>query len=154
MALRDIVKGERNYRLRKVSRPISAIDLKTVKLLEDMRETMYKYDGVGIAAPQVGVLKRIVVIDVGHGVLELINPCIIKAEGVQTEEEGCLSVPNRRGIVQRPLKAVVTAYDRNGNMVEYKGEGALARVFSHEIDHLDGILFVDKMLREVKEAEQ
>jgi peptide deformylase len=151
MAIRTILVGEKNDKLRKLSRPVAAVDNKILKLLDDMRETMYKNEGVGIAAPQVGVLKRIVVIDVGQGVMELINPRIIKTQGKQTEEEGCLSVPSKRGVVERPLKAVVTAYDRNGNLLEYTGEGMLARAFSHEIDHLDGVLFTDKMIREVKE---
>lgn len=151
MAVRSIITGEKNEKLRKRSRTVMSIDSKVLKLLDDMRETMYKNDGVGIAAPQVGVLKRVVVIDVGQGLIELINPRIIRTEGCQTEEEGCLSVPEKRGIVERPLKCTVTAYDRNGNMTEYSGDGMLARAFSHEIDHLDGVLFTDKMIREVKE---
>lgn len=151
MAVRSIITGENNEKLMKRSRIVMTIDSKILKLLDDMRETMYKNDGVGIAAPQVGILKRIVVIDIGQGVMELINPRIIRTQGVQTEEEGCLSVPNKRGIVERPFKCVVTAYDRDGNLMEYSGEGLLARAFSHEIDHLDGILFTDKMIREVKE---
>ena len=151
MAFRKVVVGEANEKLRKQSKLVSAIDNKIIRLLDDMRDTMYKNDGIGIAAPQIGVLKRVIVIDIGKGVIELINPEIIHIEGAQTEEEGCLSVPYRRGIVERPLKARVTAYDRNGNLMEYIGEGVLARVFSHEIDHLDGILFTDKMIREVLE---
>ena len=118
-----------------------------------MRETMYKNEGVLVSPLRRWVLlKRIVVIDVGEGPMELINPRMITyTQGKQTEEEGCLSVPNKRGVVERPLLARVRAYDRNGNLMEYTGEGDLARVFSHEIDHLDGILFTDKMIQEVKE---
>mgnify|MGYP000361040859 CR=1 FL=1 len=149
MAVKDIVTGEKNARLRRKSRPVTAIDKKLIRLLDDMRETMREHDGIGIAAPQVGVLRRVVVVDAGEDVLELINPVLLLEEGRQTEEEGCLSLPDRRGIVARPQKAVVSAYDRRGNLIEYTGEGMLARVFSHEIDHLDGVLFVDKMIREV-----
>ena len=105
MAFKKIIVGEKNERLRKKSRSVTAIDSKILHLLDDMRETMQKSDGIGIAAPQVGVLKRIVVIDVGQGALELINPRIIRTQGVQTEEEGCLSVPGRRGIVERAAQS-------------------------------------------------
>ena len=104
MALRNVLKGTNNTRLRKISRPVTVIDHRLLRLLADMRDTMRKNEGIGIAAPQVGVLKRVVVIDAEDDVIELINPYIVREDGRQTEAEGCLSVPNRRGIVPRPLK--------------------------------------------------
>ena len=112
-----------------------------------MKETMYKADGVGLAAVQVGVLRRAVVIDCGDGFLELINPEIIKTSGRQKETEGCLSLPGKSGITLRPSKVKVKAQDRHGEWHEYSGEDLKARCFCHEIDHLDGILFTDKLAR-------
>lgn len=144
MALRQIVQiGEPV--LRKKCKHVEKVDDKIIQLLDDMAETMYKADGVGLAAPQVGILKRIAVIDVGDGIIELINPEIIETSGTQTDDEGCLSVVNECGPVTRPYYVKVRAMNRNGEMFEIEGEELLARAFCHEIDHLDGILFVDKI---------
>lgn len=147
MAIRNIVKAPNDV-LRKVCRSVDHIDDKLLTLLDDMAQTMYENDGVGLAAPQVGILKRVAVIDIGDeevGLLELINPRIVSSEGEQIETEGCLSVKDIRGEVKRPAKVTVEAYDREGNLIEYSAEGLLAVAFCHEIDHLDGILFTDKM---------
>ncbi|HOV70302.1 MAG TPA: peptide deformylase [Clostridia bacterium] len=130
--------------LRKKAKPVEKIDDRIKMLLDDMSETMYASDGIGLAANQIGILKRIVVADIGDGLIELINPEIVSASGEAYESEGCLSVPNRRGIVKRPREMTVRAYNRDGEYLEYEAEGLLARVFSHEIDHLNGILFIDK----------
>lgn len=145
MAIRNILEGD-NPRLRKVSRPVKKITPHITELLDDMAETLYDARGVGLAAPQVGALRRIVVIDVGEGLMELINPEIISAEGEDRSEEACLSFPNASGYVVRPEKVVVRALDRTGTEKEYVGEGLLARAFAHEIDHLDGVLFVDRVV--------
>ena len=129
--------------LRCPSRPVTEITPRILTLLDDMAETMYAADGCGLAAPQVGVLRRVVVLDVGDGLVELINPKIIADEGEQCESEGCLSVPGEWGITRRPAKVTVRAQDRHGNWFEMTGEGLLARCFCHEIDHLDGKLFID-----------
>ena len=140
--------------LRRKSRPVDKINQRILTLLDDMVETMRKADGVGLAAPQVGVLRRVVVIEVEEGnVLELINPEIISRDGTQTGPEGCLSVPGRQGIVERPEHVVLRALDRNGNVREYEGEGLLARAMCHETDHLDGILYTDKAERMLDEEE-
>ena len=137
--------------LRKTSKPMQKFDLRLWLLLRDMTETMRKAEGVGLAAPQVGILRRVVVIDVGddHGLIEQINPEIIAAEGEQAGSEGCLSVPGRRGYVVRPSKVTVRAQDRKGKPFEITGEDLLARALCHEIDHLDGIIYVDKMDHEI-----
>ncbi len=135
--------------LRKKSHPVTKIDRRTVGLLKDMAETMYAADGCGLAAPQVGILRRMVVIDVGDGLIELINPEIIESEGEEIGVEGCLSVPGRRGTVKRPTKVVVRALDRKGREIELTAEGFLARAVCHELDHLDGIVYVDKMIEDV-----
>ena len=153
MALRDIVK-EPDERLKKVCRPVKEITPHILTLLDDMAETMNFAEGVGLAAPQVGVLRRIVVIDVGEGLIELINPEIIAFSGEQPGPEACLSCGERRGIVTRPSKVTVRALDRYGKMQEYPGEGLLARAFCHELDHLDGVLFLDRMSREMAEDEE
>ena len=140
MAIRQILK-EGDETLNKVSRKVEKIDERIIELLDDMKETMYKADGVGLAAPQVGILKRVVVIDIGDGVLELINPEIICSTGEQNEVEGCLSLPGVSGVTQRPMNVQVVALDREGYQVEVTGTGLLARALCHEIDHLDGILF-------------
>ncbi len=140
MAIRQILK-EGDETLNKVSRKVEKIDERIIQLLDDMKETMYKADGVGLAAPQVGILKRVVVIDIGDGVLELINPEIICSTGEQYEVEGCLSLPGVSGITERPMNVQVVALDREGYQVEVTGTGLLARALCHEIDHLDGILF-------------
>ena len=148
MGIRNIVKVGDDV-LRKKSRPVERFDIKLHRLLDDMAETMYKAEGVGLAAVQVGILRRIVVIDCGDGLLELVNPEIIKTEGEQEDVEGCLSVPGRNGITRRPMKVTVKAQDRDGNWCVYQGEGLKARCFCHELDHLDGVLFTDNMLQEV-----
>ena len=153
MALRNIVK-EGDPVLSKKCRVVEKIDDKILTLLDDMAETMYANDGVGLAAPQIGILKRIAVIDIGDGLMELINPVIIEEEGEQREVEGCLSVPGVSGYTVRPMTVTVKATDRFGEEVIYKGSELLARAFCHEIDHLDGIVFVDKVTQYVEvEAE-
>ena len=148
MATRTILLND-NPRLRKHSREVTAINKRILDLLDDMAQTMYEARGVGLAAPQVGVLRRVVVIDVGEGLIELINPVIVHTEGQQREGEGCLSLPDDTGYVIRPQKVVVKALDRSGEEREYTGEGLLARAFAHEIDHLDGVLFTDKMVERI-----
>ncbi|MCQ2770365.1 MAG: peptide deformylase [Clostridia bacterium] len=131
--------------LRKTSRPVENITERTKILIDDMVETMRKAEGVGLAAPQVGILRRIVVVETTPGeVYELINPEIIASSGEQTGPEGCLSLPGKRGVVTRPSYVKVRALDRNGVQHEYEGTELLARCFCHELDHLDGILYVDK----------
>ena len=142
MAYRMIV-TEGNDILRKRSREVERFDSRLHILLDDMAQTMYKHDGVGLAAVQVGVLKRVVVIDCGDGLIELINPQIIKAEETQVGPEGCLSFPGQYETVPRPRIVTVKAQDRNGNWFEKTGEDLLARAFCHEIDHLDGKVFKD-----------
>ena len=142
MALRNIVKLGDDV-LRKKCRAVNMIDSKTHQLLDDMAQTMHAANGVGLAAPQVGLLKRIVVIDVGDGVIELINPEIIATSGEQTDDEGCLSVPDKFLPVSRPNVVKVRALDRYGKSFTMEGEGLLARAFCHEIDHLDGKMFLD-----------
>ena len=130
--------------LRLKSRPVSDINKRILTLLHDMTETMRHADGVGLAAPQVGVLRRVVVIECEPGnVLELINPVIVERSGEQYEIEGCLSVPGRQGYTHRPMHVKVEALNRAGEKVTLEGEGLLARAFCHEIDHLDGILYID-----------
>ena len=142
MALRQIrIMGDE--KLEKVCRPVTEMTPRTKELIRDMLDTMYDANGVGLAAPQVGVLKRIVVIDVGEGPIVLINPQIIESSGEQTGEEGCLSVPGKFGIVTRPDRVKVRAFDENMNEFEMEGEGLLARAFCHELDHLDGKLYVE-----------
>ncbi len=130
--------------LRKVCRPVDEITPRTLTLLDDMVETMRAANGCGLAAPQVGILRRIVVVEVEAGqVYELINPKIIASSGEQEEEEGCLSIPNQWGVTHRPMHVTVKALNRRGETVEYTGHGLLARAFCHELDHLDGKLFID-----------
>lgn len=150
MALRNIIQ-EPSEQLRKISRPVKEITPRIEILLDDLAETMKAADGVGLAAPQVGVLRRAVVIDIGdeHGLIELINPVITFREGEQKGEEGCLSCGNRRGVVTRPMKVTVVAKNRKGMEVTYDAEGLLARAMCHEIDHLDGHLFIDVMEEEL-----
>ncbi|MCX7695564.1 MAG: peptide deformylase [Caloramator sp.] len=147
MALRQIRKVGDDV-LRKVSKPVVKFDDRLKILVEDMIDTMYEADGVGLAAPQVGILKRVIVIDVGNGPKAYINPEIIYEEGEQIDDEGCLSVPNRRGQVRRPYKVKVKAQDINGNEFIEEGEELLARAFCHEIDHLNGVLFIDKIIEQ------
>ena len=134
--------------LRATSRPVDKITPRIITLLDDMIETMRAADGVGLAAPQVGVLRRIVVIETpDEGLFELINPKIIAYSGEQETEEGCLSVPGRWGITKRPMHVTVRAMNRRGEIVDYTGSGLLAKAFCHEIDHLDGKLYIDCALR-------
>lgn len=134
--------------LRKVCRPVDAITPRILTLLDDMVETMRAADGVGLAAPQVGVLRRVVVIETpDEGLFELINPKIIAYAGEQETEEGCLSVPGRWGVTRRPMHVTVRALNRKGETVDYTGSGLLAKAFCHEIDHLDGKLYVDCAIR-------
>ena len=137
--------------LTKVCKEVTAMTPRTRVLIEDMIDTMYEAMGVGLAAPQVGILKRIVVIDVGEGPMVLINPVILETSGEQTGSEGCLSVPGKAGEVTRPNYVKVQALDENMEEVIYEGEGLLARAFCHEIDHLDGHLYVEKVEGELHE---
>ena len=149
MAIRNIVKlGEDDAVLHKHARRVEAFDARLGELLDDMAETMYADEGAGLAAPQVGVLKRAVVIDVGEGLIELVNPEIASQEGEMTVVEGCLSVPGRSGRVVRPEKVTVKAQNRNGEPVEVTGEGILAVCLCHELDHLDGVMYVDRMIED------
>jgi len=133
--------------LRKKSKKVEVFDKRLHTLIEDMLETMMEAKGVGLAAPQIGILKRVVVIDVGDGPIELVNPEIIESEGEITKPEACLSIPGVVGEVPRPRKVKVKAQDKWGKPFEIGGEDLLARAFCHEIDHLDGILFVDKVTK-------
>lgn len=145
MALREIVKIGDDI-LRKKCRPVTVFDEKLHTLLDDMAETMEQAQGAGLAAPQVGMLRRVCVVNVRdkHGVIELVNPEVISVEGVQTGNEGCLSLPGEWHEVDRPAKVTVKAQDRNGEEFTITGEGLLARALCHETDHLDGVLFIDK----------
>lgn len=147
MAIRKIVTSEDPI-LRKTSRPVERFNDKLWQLLDDMKETMYKSQGVGLAAVQVGFLRRVVVVDVGDGYLELINPEILEVSGEEISEEGCLSVPGESGLVSRPEYVKVKAQNRNGAWRILEGTGLKARCFCHEIDHLDGTLYTDKVIVE------
>ncbi len=155
MATRKIVTvGDET--LRKTCRPQEKFDLRQAILLKDMADTMYKAEGVGLAGPQVGILRRVAVVDVTEdhsGLLELVNPEITEREGEQTGREGCLSVPGRQGVVTRPMKVRVRFQDRKGNWMEMETEGFEARAVCHELDHLDGRLYIDVMDRELTEEE-
>ena len=153
MAIRQIVL-EGDDVLRKKCRPVTDFNQRLWTMLDDMAETLHKADGVGLAAPQVGILRRVVVVDIGEGLIELVNPVITDAQGEQSGPEGCLSVPGRQGLVIRPEKVTVKAQNARGEDVEYHAEGFLARAFCHELDHLDGILYVDKMEREIFPEEE
>lgn len=139
--------------LEKQCKEVTSMTARTQILIEDMLDTMYEAMGVGLAAPQVGILKRIVVIDVGEGPIVLINPEILETSGEQTGDEGCLSVPGKAGCVTRPNYVKVRALDENMDEVIYEGEGLLARAFCHEIDHLDGHLYVEKVEGELHNVE-
>lgn len=152
MAIRTILNiTDDNELLRKKSREITEIDDRIKTLLDDMAETMRDAGGVGLAAPQVGILRRAVVIDIGEGLIELINPVIVYKKGEQIDAEGCLSVPGRSGTVARPEKVKVRALNRDGEEILIDGEGLLARALCHEIDHLDGTVYIDKMIAEIFE---
>ena len=151
MAIRKIVEMGTDDILRKRARRVDKFDRRLGQLLDDMADTMLEADGVGLAAPQVGILKRCCVIDVGEGLIELVNPEIVSREGEVTVIEGCLSVPDRAGKVVRPEKVKVRAQNRHGEPIEVEGEGILAVCLCHELDHLDGILYVDKMIEDATE---
>ncbi|MBQ5590623.1 MAG: peptide deformylase [Clostridia bacterium] len=144
--VREIIKEGEDV-LRKKCHKVEKFDEKLHILLDDMYETMQSANGVGLAGPQIGILRRVVVIDVGDGRIELINPEIVKTSGEQTGDEGCLSCPGKFGEVTRPMKVTVKAQDRFGNEFKIKGTELLARAFCHELDHLDGVLFVDKVTK-------
>ena len=153
MAIRNMV-YEGDPMLRKTSREVTVFDEKLGTLLDDMAETMAQHMGVGLAGVQVGILRRVVVIDIGEGRIELINPTIIRSSGSQEGSEGCLSFPGQYGIVERPDSVTVHAQDRHGNWFDITGTGLLARAFCHEIDHLDGIVFKDHSSRMLDPDEQ
>ena len=143
MALRNIIQvGDPT--LRKKSFEVTSFDSKLAQLLDDMKETLIKANGAGLAAPQVGVLRRVFIVSAEDKYYECVNPKIISQSGKQKGEEGCLSVRGKYGTVERPLKVVVKAFDRNGKEITIKAQGFLARAFCHENDHLDGILYIDK----------
>lgn len=144
MAIRNI-REDGDPVLRKISKVVTNFGERTQVLIDDMIETMNDANGVGLAAPQVGILKRVVVIDIGEGPIILVNPEIIEARGEVNEKEGCLSIPGKEGSVVRPQYVKVKAQDRNGVEIEMEGEDLLARAFCHEIDHLNGILYIDKV---------
>lgn len=146
MAIRRII-DDKEPLLRKKSRVVEKFDDRLFTLLDDMKATLDKADGAGLAAVQVGVLKRVVIVDCDekYGLLELINPEITETRGTQKEIEGCLSLPGRQGVTLRPEYVKVRAQDRNGEWREYEGSGLLARCFCHEIDHLDGVIYTDKL---------
>lgn len=155
MAIRQVI-TEKDPTLRKKSRKVDEITPRILTLLDDMAETMYESDGVGLAAPQVGVLRRVIVIDIrdDHGLIELINPEIVEEFGQTFDEEGCLSVPGVTAKVERPLEVTVRGLNREGEEVEYKAFDYLAKAFCHEIDHLDGILFIDRPHEVVEDEEE
>ena len=152
MGLRRIL-TDREPALHKVCRPVEKFDKRLHKLLDDMRETLIDSNGVGLAAPQVGILRRVVLVDVGDEILELVNPSLVETDGEQEGPEGCLSVPGKYGLVKRPYWAKVRAQDRDGNWYEAEGEEIIARCFCHELDHLDGIVYTEVMERWLSEDE-
>ena len=152
MALRKIL-NDKDPALHKVCKPVENFDSKLHRLLDDMRETLIESGGVGLAAPQVGILRRVVLVDNGEEILELVNPTLLETDGEQEGPEGCLSVPDKYGLVKRPYYAKVRAQDRNGNWFEADGEELTARCFCHELDHLDGILYTQVMERLLTDKE-
>ena len=152
MAKRNIVKMG-DPLLRKISKPVENFDEKLHVLLDDMVETLHAVGGLGLAAPQVGVLKRVCIVEYDDKLFELVNPVLVKSSGKCVDNEGCLSVVGFRGLVERPEKIVVEYYDRNGKKCKQHAEGYFARVFLHEMDHLDGILFADKMIKKLIEED-
>jgi len=140
-----IIRLEGDPVLRQVAKPVPNITMNIIKLLDDMADTMYDGEGVGLAATQIGILKRAVVIDVGEGLIELINPIVLRTEGMQVGPEGCLSMPGVTAELARAERVWVKATNRSGNEIEIEGESLLARCLLHEIDHLDGILFTDRL---------
>lgn len=152
MALRNIITAG-NPTLNKVSRPVTVFDDRLAQLIDDMKETLIKANGVGLAAPQVAILRRVVVVDVGDEMIELVNPKILETSGEQDGMEGCLSVPEQYGMVKRPAHVKIQAQDRNGDWYEYEGEELIARCFCHEIEHLDGHLYTERAYRMLTQEE-
>ena len=152
MGLRKIL-TDKEPALHKVCKPVTSFDAKLHKLLDDMAETMQDANGVGLAAPQVGILRRVVTVDLGDEILELVNPSLVETDGEQVGAEGCLSVPGKYGLVKRPYVAKVKAQDRFGDWFEVEGEELIARCFCHELDHLDGIVYTEVMERFLNEEE-
>ncbi len=153
MAIRNIVKIGDDV-LRKTCKPIDTITKRIQILIDDMIDTMYEANGVGLAAPQVGVLRRLCVIDVGDGPVVMINPVIVKTEGEQVGTEGCLSIPGKQGTVRRPMKVTATAMDQNGEVQVYEAEGLFARAICHELDHLDGVVYTDKVEGDIETGDE
>ena len=143
MALRTIITVG-NPTLQKISRPVTVFDRKLAELIDDMKETLQKANGVGLAAPQVGILRRVTVVDIGDEIVELVNPEILEVSGEQDGLEGCLSVPEAYGMVRRPAYVRLKAQDRHGDWYEYEGEELVARCFCHEVEHLDGHIYTEK----------
>lgn len=152
MGLRKIL-TDKDPALHKVCRPVEKFDGRLHKLLDDMAETLEQANGVGLAAPQIGILRRVVLVDTGEEVLELINPTLLETSGEQVGAEGCLSVPGKYGLVKRPNYAKVRAQDRYGDWYEAEGEELIARCFCHELDHLDGIVYTEVMDRFLTDEE-
>ena len=152
MGLRKIL-TDKDPALHKVCKPVENFDWRLHKLLDDMVDTMIDANGVGLAAPQVGILRRVVIVDTGEEILELVNPEMLETDGEQVGPEGCLSVPGKYGLVKRPYYAKVRAQDRYGEWFEAEGEELTARCFCHELDHLDGILYTQVMERFLTEEE-
>ena len=152
MGLRRILTSKEPA-LHKTCKPVVDFDSKLHKLLEDMKDTLIDSEGVGLAAPQVGILRRVVLVDVGDEIIELVNPSLLETDGEQVGPEGCLSVPGRYGLVKRPYWAKVRAQDRYGDWYEAEGEELIARCFCHELDHLDGIIYTEVMERFLSEEE-
>ena len=152
MAIREII-TQGDPVLNKVCHKVTKFDQKLWDLLEDMKETLAQSNGVGLAAPQVGILRRVVTVDLGDEILELVNPSLVETDGEQVGAEGCLSVPGKYGLVKRPYFAKVKAQDRYGEWFEVEGEELIARCFCHELDHLDGIVYTEVMDRYLTEDE-
>ena len=152
MALRKILTVDEPA-LHKTCKPVVNFDSRLHMLLDDMRQTLIESGGVGLAAPQVGILRRVVLVDTGEEILELVNPTLVETDGEQEGPEGCLSVPGKYGLVKRPYYAKVRAQDRNGNWYEAEGEELIARCFCHELDHLDGIIYTQVMERYLTDEE-
>ena len=152
MGIRKIL-TDKEPALHKVCKPVTEFDKKLHKLLDDMADTLEKANGVGLAAPQVGILRRVVIVDTGEDILELVNPTLLETSGEELGPEGCLSVPGKYGLVKRPYYAKVRAQDRFGEWYEVEGEELIGRCFCHELDHLDGIVYTEVMERYLTEEE-